>query len=206
MVIRQHQHILLLSYACLLKCSLCVWPFANRLLLALSALSAMAKARASSAEIVEVELKLAKFQIICPQCNRPIIRQFDPSRWGAEQDYDLRNRLSQHTWSSVEHAHMEMSDCDEQVITVWDINKENEFEYMDPRHQTSVTTVTPEPSASSHKVPPNKTKEWMEKVIERLDRMEKKVDSVQDMLRSSVTKPRSRSRSPGRPWHGEKRF
>lgn len=196
----------------MLKCSLFVWPFANRLHRRVHrqrhflVLSAMAKASASSGERVAVDLELAKFQIACPQCCKTISRTFDPSRWGADEDYDLRNRLSQHTWSTREHEHMNVEDCNTQEITVWDTNFKNEFEYMDPRQeaQTTVTTEPPQSSvqASSHVnnngVKNPKTKDWMNQVIERLNRIEDKVDQVQKMLRSSVTKSQSRSRSRGR--------
>ena len=197
----------------MLKCGLFVWPFANRLhrrvhrqrhLLVLSAMAKKPSAHWEEGEEgVEVELKLAKFRIGCPQCPKTITRTFDPSLWGADEDYDLRNRLSQHTWSTIEHEHMNGEDCNREKITVWDTVVENEFEYMDPRpeSQGTVTTKPPQSSvpASSHvnkdvgKNP--KTKEWMEDVIERLNRIEDKVDQVHKKLRSQ---PGSRSRSRGR--------
>ena len=146
------------------------------------------------------------FCIVCPQCNKPISRSFDERLWGIEEDEDLRNRLSQHTWSlqDQDHDHLHIVHCAKEAITMWDMHKKNEFQYKDPRPRVpppAKTAVKVEPPRSprgggtSESEPQAWMCEWMGNVLERLDNIEATAERVESMLLakdSSSTNPAER--------------
>ena len=130
------------------------------------------------------------FCIVCPQCNKPISRSFDERLWGIEEDEDLRNRLSQHTWSlqDQDHDHLHIVHCAKEAITMWDMHKKNEFQYKDPRPRVpppAKTAVKVEPPRSprgggtSESEPQAWMCEWMGNVLERLDNIEATAERVE---------------------------
>jgi hypothetical protein len=146
---------------------------------------------------------LSKFLIVCRQCDKHIHHWHETAFWGVEEDSELRNRLSQHTWSLENHRHMSWVACQEESITVWDDAEEpNEYTYDDPRDvdtrgtqprtvvkaekQDSPTPNRASGSAGAADDGPSQTQRWMHTVMQRLQNIEGTVQRIEEMMRAET--------------------